>query len=110
MRRLTGTVLSARIEETANTVNRIMVILSHQLRTVLPTRHEGHPFRLTILSHFMGPRRFHRSCIERQNNGAGVRSHMTATAGPTVAPPGATIFQAGDVQGAPFAPVGPYER
>jgi hypothetical protein len=35
---------------------------------------------------------------------------MTATAGPTVAPPGATIFQAGDVQGAPFAPVGPYER
>src|SRR5580693_9084626 len=71
MRRLTGTVLSARIEETANTVNRIMVILSHQLRTVLPTRHEGHPFRLTILSHFMGPRRFHRFALKDRTTALG---------------------------------------
>lgn len=35
---------------------------------------------------------------------------MTGTAGPTVMPGGATIFQAGDVKGALLAVVGPYER
>ena len=84
---------STRTEETAKIVNRTMRILSHQLRTVLPTGHDGHPFQLTILSHLMGPRRFDRSCIKGQNNGAGIRTHMTATAGPTVTSGVAPIFQ-----------------
>jgi hypothetical protein len=82
---------STRTEETAKIVNRTIRILSHQLRTVLSTRHEGHPFQLTILSHFMGPRRFDLSCIKGQNNGAGFeavnRSPIDTPSGPSYALP-----------------------